>query len=156
MTLTAVNNNVEAAADKTVTVSGAVSGGNGVSAPAGLTLTITDNDGSVPTGSATTWRNIGQPQTNWDVTTASLVAETTSQTIAFTGGYQQGDYRRLGVRQQAGHPAGAYRHPRAEQHRVHETRQRHRVREVRDDRDHAADDRQRRHRHPLHERVGGR
>ena len=88
VTLTAVNNDVQAA-DKTVTVSGAASGGNGVSAPAGLTLTITDNDGSVPTGSDTMWRNVGQPQTNWDVTTASLVAETTSQTISFTGSYQQ-------------------------------------------------------------------
>ena len=86
VTLTAVNNNVQAS-DKTVTVSGTASGGNGVSAPAGLTLTITDNDGSVPTGSDTTWRNVGQPQTNWDVTTMSLVAETTSQTISFTGSY---------------------------------------------------------------------
>ena len=91
VTLTAVNNDVGMEADKTVTVSGAASGGNGVSAPAGLTLTITDNDGSVPTGSDTTWRNVGQTQTNWDVTTMSLVAETTSQTIEFTGGYQQGN-----------------------------------------------------------------
>ncbi len=89
VTLTAVNNNVGMEADKTVTVSGAASGGNGVSAPAGLTLTITDNDGSVPTGSGTTWRNVGQLGTNWDVTTMSLVAKTASQTIAFTGGYDQ-------------------------------------------------------------------
>ena len=88
VTLTAVNNDVQAS-DKTVTVSGAASGGNGVSAPAGLTLTITDNDGSVPTGSGTTWRNVGQLGTNWDVTTMSLVAKTASQTIAFTGGYDQ-------------------------------------------------------------------
>ena len=88
VTLTAVNNDVQVS-DKTVTVSGAASGGNGVSAPAGLTLTITDNDGSVPTGSGTTWRNVGQLGTNWDVTTMSLVAKTASQTIAFTGGYDQ-------------------------------------------------------------------
>ena len=91
VTLTAVNNDASMEADKTVTVSGAVSGGNGVSPPMGLTLTITDNDGSVPTGDDTTWRNVGQPQTNWDVTTASLQAQTTtSQTIRFSGGYLQG------------------------------------------------------------------
>ena len=42
VTLTAVNNVVDAP-DKTVTVSGTVSGGNGVSAPADRTLTITDD-----------------------------------------------------------------------------------------------------------------
>ena len=153
VTLTAVNNNVGMEADKTVTVSGAASGGNGVSAPAGLTLTITDNDGSVPTGSDTTWRNVGQTQTNWDVTTTSLVAEDDFADDRVHGRLRARKCGRLGVRQQGGLPAGAYQHPRAEQHRVHETRQRHRGREVRDDRDHAGDDRQRRHRHPLHERV---
>ena len=152
VTLTAVNNAVQTA-DKTVTVSGAASGGNGVSAPAGLTLTITDNDGSVPTGSDTTWRNVGQTQTNWDVTTMSLVAEISQQTIEFTGGYEQGNVDVWACANKAGRPAGAYQHPRAEQHRVHETRQRHRGREVRGDHAHAGDDRQRRHRHPLHERV---
>ena len=43
VTLTAVNNDV-AAADKQVTVSGAVTGHAGVSAPAGQTLTVTEDD----------------------------------------------------------------------------------------------------------------
>ena len=46
VTITAVDNNTEAA-DKTVTVSGSASGG-GVSNPADLTLTITDDDGTPP------------------------------------------------------------------------------------------------------------
>ena len=45
VTITAVNNTVDAP-DKTVTVSGTVSGGNGVSAPSDETLTITDDDGT--------------------------------------------------------------------------------------------------------------
>ena len=45
VTLTAVNNAVDAP-DKTVTVSGAASGGNGVSAPSSQTLTITDDEGA--------------------------------------------------------------------------------------------------------------
>ena len=86
VTLTAVNNDVQAS-DKTVTVSGAASGGNGVSAPAGLTLTITDNDGSVPTGGGTSWRNPNTALTDWDVTTTSLLGKTGSQTIEVTGTY---------------------------------------------------------------------
>ena len=45
VTLTAVNNAVDAP-NKTVTVSGSVTGGNGVSAPASQTLTITDDEGA--------------------------------------------------------------------------------------------------------------
>ncbi len=86
VTLTAVNNDVQAA-DKTVTVSGAASGGNGVAAPAGLTLTITDNDGSLPTGGGTRWTNGGLPGADWDVTTASLLGKTASQPIAISGTY---------------------------------------------------------------------
>ena len=85
MTLTAVNNEAQTP-DKTVTVSGAASGGNGVSAPAGLTLTITDNDGSVPSG-GTRWTNSGLPGADWDVTTASLLGKTTSQQIEISGTY---------------------------------------------------------------------
>ena len=48
VTITGVNNKVDAP-DKSVTVSGTVRGGNGVSAPADVTLTITDND-STPSG----------------------------------------------------------------------------------------------------------
>ena len=88
VTLTAVNNEVEAS-DKTVTVSGAASGGNGVSAPAGLPLTITDNDGSLPSG-GTSWRNPSLPTSDWDVTTASLLGKTASQPIAMTGTYGTG------------------------------------------------------------------
>ena len=43
MTITGVNNKVDAP-DKSVTVSAMVSGGNGVSPPSDVTLTITDND----------------------------------------------------------------------------------------------------------------
>ena len=87
VTLTAVNNDVQEAANKTVTVSGTASGGNDVSAPAGLTLTITDNDGSVPTGGGTSWRNPNTELTDWDVTTTSLLGKTGSQTIEVTGTY---------------------------------------------------------------------
>ena len=45
VTITAVDNAVDAP-DKTVTVSGAASGGNGVADPAALTLTITDDEGA--------------------------------------------------------------------------------------------------------------
>ena len=45
VTLTAVNNTVDAP-DKTVTVSGSVTGGNGVSAPSSQTLTIRDDEGT--------------------------------------------------------------------------------------------------------------
>ena len=86
VTLTAVNNDVQAS-DKTVTVSGAASGGNGVSAPAGLTLTITDNDGSLPTGGGTSWTNGNLPLVDWAVTTASLLGKTASQPIAISGTY---------------------------------------------------------------------
>ena len=88
VTLTALNNDVEES-DKTVTVSGAASGGNGVSAPAGLPLTITDNDGSLPSG-GTSWRNSAFPTSNWDVTTESLLGKTASQPIAMTGTYGTG------------------------------------------------------------------
>ena len=47
VTVTAVNNNVDTP-DRTVTVSGSVTGGNGVSAPSSQRLTITDDEG-VPT-----------------------------------------------------------------------------------------------------------
>ena len=79
VTLTAVNNAVSMEADKTVTVSGAASGGNGVSAPAGLTLTITDNDGGLPAGNGRTWGETA----DYDVSTQSLLGKTNfSQTIA--------------------------------------------------------------------------
>ena len=45
VTITAVDNDVDAP-DKTVTVSGAASGGNGVADPADATLTITDDEGA--------------------------------------------------------------------------------------------------------------
>ena len=45
VTVTAVNNAVDAP-DKTVTVSGSVTGGHGVSAPSSQTLTITDDEGA--------------------------------------------------------------------------------------------------------------
>ena len=45
VTITAVDNAVDAP-DKTVTVSGAASGGNGVADPSALTLTITDDEGA--------------------------------------------------------------------------------------------------------------
>ena len=45
VTITAVNNAVDAP-DKTVTVSGSVTGGHGVSAPSSQTLTITDDEGA--------------------------------------------------------------------------------------------------------------
>ena len=45
VTITAVNNSVDAP-DKTVTVSGSVSGGHGAENPANQTLTITDDDGT--------------------------------------------------------------------------------------------------------------
>ena len=50
VTVTAVNNNVDTP-DRTVTVSGSVTGGNGVPAPSDRTLTITDDEGA-PTVSA--------------------------------------------------------------------------------------------------------
>ncbi len=50
VTITGVNNDVDAA-DKSVTVSATVSGGNGVGAPTSQTLTITDDD-VAPTGVA--------------------------------------------------------------------------------------------------------
>ena len=87
VTLTAVNNDVQAA-NKTVTVSGAASGGNGVSAPAGLTLTIADNDGSLPIA-GTRWTNsdlLGRGvMADWNVTTTSLLAKTASQPIETSG-----------------------------------------------------------------------
>ena len=45
MTITAVNDTTDAP-DKSVTVSGTASGGNGVSAPSSVTLTITDDEGT--------------------------------------------------------------------------------------------------------------
>ena len=44
VTLTAIDNDVDAAADLSVTVSATASGGNGVANPANVTLTITDDD----------------------------------------------------------------------------------------------------------------
>ena len=58
VTLTAVDNDVDAA-DKTVTVSATVSGGNGLSAPSSLTLTITDDEGA-PTLSLGAGSFVGQ------------------------------------------------------------------------------------------------
>ncbi len=77
VTITAVNNDV-AAADKTVTVTGAAAGGHGLANPASVTLTITDNESGTPTGDDRRW---GQSH-NYDVTTASLLGKTAPQTIA--------------------------------------------------------------------------
>ena len=83
VTITAVNNDI-AAADKRVRVTGSVSSSGGLADPADRPLTIVDNDGGLPTGSATTWRN-GAPSANtWDITTTSLLAKTTAQPLAVT------------------------------------------------------------------------
>ena len=87
VTVTAVNNDAQQP-DKRVTVSGSVSGGHGLVDPASETLTIMDNDDSLPTGSGTTWRNPSLGSSNdWDVTTTSLLGKTASQPIAITGTY---------------------------------------------------------------------
>ena len=79
VTITAVNNDMRTAS-KQVTVSGSAAGG-GVANPASVTLTVTDNDGTLPTGSDRRW---GQGWRGWNVTTASLLGKTAPQTIAMT------------------------------------------------------------------------
>ena len=79
VTITAVNNDMRTAS-KQVTVSGSAAGG-GVANPASVTLTVTDNDGTLPTGLDRRW---GQGWRGWDVTTTSLLGKTAPQTIAMT------------------------------------------------------------------------
>ena len=79
VTVTAVNNDMRTAS-KQVTVSGSAAGG-GVANPASVTLTVTDNDGTLPTGLDRRW---GQGWRGWDVTTTSLLGKTAPQTIAMT------------------------------------------------------------------------
>ena len=87
VTITAVNNNEVQTQSKTVAVWGAVSSdGALVANPSDVTLTITDNDGTLPTGDGTTWRNplVVSSAANWDVRTESLPAKTTEQSLAVT------------------------------------------------------------------------
>ena len=99
VTITAVNDNEVQAQNKTVTVSGVVAGGGGVANPSDVSLTITDNDGTLPTGAGTTWRAPGRAGEWWNVfdprdstptdsrddsTTPVLLAKTTAQSLAVT------------------------------------------------------------------------
>ncbi len=90
VTIAAVNDN-ERTANKRVTVSGRVTGG-GLQDPASLTLTIADNDGSLPI--ATTWKNNAgaYSRSALDVTTASLVGKTASQPIGIVGDATLGSF----------------------------------------------------------------
>ena len=67
VTITAVDDTVDAP-DKKVTVSGSVTGGNGVSAPASQTLTITDDEGAPAVSLVLTPSSIGE---NGGVSTVS-------------------------------------------------------------------------------------
>ena len=78
VTITAVNNDMRTAS-KQVTVSGSAAGG-GVANPASVTLTVTDNDGTLPTGSDRRWSS----WRGFSVTTPSLLGKTAPQTIAIT------------------------------------------------------------------------
>ncbi len=75
VTITAVDNDVDAP-DKTATVSGAASGGNGVANPAALTLTLTDDDTA---GVTVTESGVGTATTE-----APGVGRTDSFTVALT------------------------------------------------------------------------
>ena len=91
VTVTAVDNGVDAA-DKEVTVSGTVTGGNGVSAPSDETLTITDDE---PGGTATVTLSVNPARVSEDAgaTTVTVAATlnpartaATVLTVAVAGG----------------------------------------------------------------------
>ena len=81
VTIMAFNNDMRTG-NRQVTVSGRAAGG-GVADPAGVTLTITDNDGTLPTGSDRRW--VTSLGASYDVTTTSLEGKTAPQTITVTG-----------------------------------------------------------------------
>ena len=81
VTVTAVNNGVDAPA-KTVTVSGSVTGGNGVSAPTDQTLTISDDDALPTVNLALTPSSIGE---NGGVSTVTAtLSGVSSESVAVT------------------------------------------------------------------------
>ena len=88
VTITAVNNDMRTAS-KQVTVSGSAAGG-GVANPASVTLTVTDNDGTLPTGSDRRWSS----WRGFSVTTTSLLGKTAPQTIAITAPPREAASRR--------------------------------------------------------------
>ena len=88
VTVTGVNDDVDRDAPKRVTISGAAAGGNGVSAPADVTLRITDNDSPPP--SERQWRRSHPTPVSegagWEVTTQPLLGKTGPQPIGITWG----------------------------------------------------------------------
>ena len=88
VTITAVNNDMRTAS-KQVTVSGSAAGG-GVANPASVTLTVTDNDGTLPTGSDRRWSS----WRGFSVTTPSLLGKTAPQTIAIAAPPREAASRR--------------------------------------------------------------
>ena len=89
VTITAVNNDMRTAS-KQVTVQATAAGGNGVANPASVTLTVTDNDGTLPTGSDRRWSS----WRGFSVTTTSLLGKTAPQTIAITAPPREAASRR--------------------------------------------------------------
>ena len=82
MTITAVDNSVDAP-NKTVTVSAAASGGNGVASPSGVTLTINDDEGTptVSVAGAAAVAEGDDPMTTKDMSFALTLSGTSSQAV---------------------------------------------------------------------------
>ena len=80
VTLTAVNNAVDAP-DKSVTVSGSASGGNGVSAPSSQTLTITDDEASPTVSLVLSPSSVGENGGVSTVTAALSAASSEAVTV---------------------------------------------------------------------------
>ena len=100
VTITAVDNAVDAA-DKAVTVSASVSGGNGVADPSSQTLTITDDEGSPTVALVLTPSSISENGGSTSVT--ATLSTTSSEAVEVTvsaapaGPAVQGDFAQQGT-----------------------------------------------------------
>ena len=81
VTITAINNDVRAAVDKQVMVSGTASGGDGAADPASVTLAITDNE---PMLTQTTWSRFATNVFNIRITPSSVLGDTAAQPLSVT------------------------------------------------------------------------